>query len=53
MHWLSAVAAACLDDVVTIEEMSALAERIADIKTNFEAFALSKIVEGRAGNCRA
>ncbi|RYF30183.1 MAG: hypothetical protein EOO23_05705 [Comamonadaceae bacterium] len=44
---------AAADDLVTSEELSALADRIAEIKTNFESYALSKVVEGRAGKCRA
>lgn len=41
------------DHRATEEEIDALDRRIAEIKTNFEAFALSKVVEGRAGKCRA
>lgn len=32
--------------------MKVIDDRIAEIKTNFESFALSKVVEGRAGKCR-
>lgn len=35
------------------ETMRVVDERIAEIKANFEDFALSKVVEGRAGKCRA
>lgn len=35
------------------ETMRVVDERIAEIKRNFEAFALSKVVEGRAGKCNA
>ena len=40
------------DDIVTPEELNALAGRIAEITANFEKYALSKVVEGRAGNCK-
>ena len=35
------------------EAMDIVNARIAEIETNFEKFALSKVVEGRAGKCRA
>lgn len=35
------------------ETMDIVKARIREIKINFESFALSKVVEGRAGKCRA
>lgn len=37
----------------SLEAMDIVNARIAEIETNFEKFALSKVVEGRAGKCRA
>lgn len=37
----------------TQETMDIINARIAQIKTNFESYALSKVVEGRAGKCKA
>lgn len=41
------------DHRATEQELDALDKRIAEIKYSFEDFALSKVVEGRAGKCKA